>query len=72
MTVASDPIPDTAFLGEKINEMCDGKDIYWMYPGNDTKPSMYLDPNQDMVNYISLQYNSQLCVKYFPYVFQAR
>ena len=32
MTAAEDPIEDTSFLGAKINEMCAGKDIYWMYP----------------------------------------
>ena len=32
MAAAEDPIEDTSFLGAKINEMCAGKDIYWMYP----------------------------------------
>ena len=32
MVPAKETIPDTTFLGPKVNKMCSGKDVYWMYP----------------------------------------
>ena len=36
-TVAEEPIKDIAFLGSKVQEMCEGLETYWMYPEEQEK-----------------------------------